>query len=343
MQESDSPKLYNVAIVGATGVVGQQLLRILATRSFPLRNLTLFASRRSIGKKIAFGETEIEVEELGPRSFRGVDLVFISATDEISRSVGQAAVKAGAVVIDDSGVWRMEANVPLVVPEVNPGDVAHHEGILAIPNCATTPIVMALWPLHKVNPVKRVIAATYQSVSGTGRAAVKELAEQTRRVLENQRAAPHVYPHQIANNVLPEIGSFKDDGYTSEEWKVAVETRKIMHEPELAISATCVRVPVYVGHCAAVNVEFTNPMEAEHAQELLLEAPGITVQDDTSISLYPQPKTSAGRDEVFVGRIRQDSSHPNGLVFWTACDNLRKGAALNALQIAEEMISRGVI
>ena len=343
MQESDSPKLYNVAIVGATGVVGQQLLRILTTRSFPLGNLTLFASRRSAGKKITFGETEIEVEEIGPRSFRGVDLVFISATDEISRSVGQAAAKAGAVVIDDSGVWRMEANVPLVVPEVNPGDVAHHEGILAIPNCATTPIVMALWPLHKVNPVKRVVVATYQSVSGTGRAAVKELAEQTRRVLQNQRAAPHVYPHQIANNVLPEIGSFKDDGYTSEEWKVAVETRKIMHEPELAISATCVRVPVYVGHCAAVHAEFTSPMDAERAQALLLKAPGITVQDDTSISLYPQPKTSAGRDEVFVGRIRQDSSHPNGLVFWTVCDNLRKGAALNALQIAEEMISRGVI
>ncbi len=343
MQESDSEKLYNVAIVGATGVVGQQLLRILATRSFPLRNLTLFASRRSAGKKIAFGESEIEVEEIGPRSFRGVDFVFISATDEISRTVGQAAAKAGAVVIDDSGVWRMEEHVPLVVPEVNPADVVQHEGILAIPNCATTPIVMALWPLHQLNPVKRVIAATYQSVSGTGRAAVKELSEQTQRVLENQRPAPHVYPHQIAHNVLPEIGSFKDDGYTSEEWKVAVETRKIMHEPELAISATCVRVPVYVGHCAAVHAEFSSPMEAEQAQALLLEAPGITVQDDTSISLYPQPKTSAGRDEVFVGRIRQDSSHPNGLVFWAVCDNLRKGAALNALQIAEEMISRGVI
>ncbi len=343
MAESESQKLYNVAIVGATGAVGRQFLRILTARQFPLRNLTLFASKRSAGKTIAFGETEIEVQEIGPRSFRGVDFVFISATDEISRSIGEAASKAGAVVIDDSGVWRMDQNVPLVVPEVNAADVANHEGILAIPNCATTPIVMALWPLHRVNPVKRVIAATYQSVSGTGQAAVRELSEQTQRVLENQRPAPHVYPHQIAYNVLPEIGSFKDDGYTSEEWKVAAETRKIMHEPELAISATCVRVPVYVGHGAAVHVELSRPMEAEEAQGLLLEAPGIVIQDDPSISLYPQPKTSAGRDEVFVGRIRQDSSHPNGIVLWVVCDNLRKGAALNALQIAEEMIARGVV
>ncbi len=343
MEESDSPKLYNVAVVGATGVVGQKFLRILASRQFPLRNLTLFASKRSAGRKLTFGETEIEVQEIGPRSFRGVDLVFISATDEVSRNIGRAASKAGAVVIDDSGVWRMDENVPLVVPEVNPADVVKHEGILSIPNCTTTPLVVALWPLHKVNPIKRFTVATYQAVSGTGQAAVKELAEQTQRVMENQRAAPHVYPHQIAHNVLPEIGSFKDDGYTSEEWKIGVETRKIMHEPELAISATCVRVPVYVGHSAAVHVELSKPMDAEEAQGLFLEAPGIAVQDDPSISLYPQPLTSSGRDEVFVGRIRQDNSHPNGLAFWTVSDNLRKGAALNALQIAEEMISRGVI
>ena len=343
MAESDSPKLYNVAVVGATGIVGQKFLRILAGRQFPLRNLTLFASKRSAGRRLGFGETEIEVQEIGPRSFRGVDLVFISATDEISRTIGQSASKAGAVVIDDSGVWRMEENVPLVVPEVNPDDVARHEGILSIPNCATTPLVMSLWPLHKVNPIKRFTVATYQSVSGTGQAAIKELAEQTQRVLENQRAAPHVYPHQIAHNVLPEIGSFKDDGYTSEEWKIAVETRKIMHEPELAISATCVRVPIYVGHSAAVHVELSRPMEAEEAQGLFREAPGVSLQDDPSISLYPQPHTASGRDEVFVGRIRQDSSHPNGLAFWTVCDNLRKGAALNAIQIAEELIAQGVI
>lgn len=336
-------KLYNVAVVGATGVVGQQFLRILAGRRFPLRNLSLFASKRSKGKKLAFGETEIEVQEIGPKSFRGVDFVFISATDEISKSVGKSASEAGAVVIDDSAVWRMEPNVPLVIPEVNPADVDTHEGILAIPNCATTPLVMALWPLHKVNPVKRFTAATYQAVSGTGQAAVHELAEQTQLLSKGQRASPHVYPHQIAHNLLPEIGSFKDDGYTSEEWKVAAESRKIMHEQEIAISATCVRVPTYVGHAAALHAELSEPMEVEEAQSLLREARGVAVQDDTSISLYPQPHTAAGRDDVFVGRIRQDSSHANGLVMWVVCDNLRKGAALNALQIAEEMIKRGVV
>jgi aspartate-semialdehyde dehydrogenase len=339
---ADEPKKYNIAVVGATGAVGQEFLRILASRRFPLRNLSLFASKRSKGKKIPFGEIDIEVQEIGPKSFRGADFVFISATDEISKSIGKAASESGAVAIDDSGVWRMDPNVPLVIPEVNGADVADHQGILAIPNCSTTPIVMTLAPLHKVNPVQRVIVSTYQSVSGTGQAAVHELTEQTQRVMRNERASPHVYPHQIANNVLPEIGSFKDDGYTSEEWKVSNETRKIMHEPELRISATCVRVPVYVGHSAAVTVEFERPMDVEKAQGILMETPGVVVQDDPSISLYPQPKTSAGRDEVFVGRVREDSSHPNGLVFWAVCDNLRKGAALNALQIAEEMIKRGV-
>jgi aspartate-semialdehyde dehydrogenase len=328
--------------VGATGVVGQEFLRILARRHFPLRNLRLLASKRSAGKRIPYGEGDIEVEETTSKSFAGVDFAFISATDEISRHMGEAAAKAGAIVIDDSGVWRMESKVPLVVPEVNPDDVAGHEGILAIPNCSTTPLVMTLWPIHRVNRVRRVIAATYQSVSGTGQAAVRELSDQTRKVLENEEALPHVYPHQIAHNVLPEIGSFKDDGYTSEEWKMAAESRKIMHEPELAFSSTCVRVPVYVGHAAAVHVELTRPMQVDEVQTLLREAPGVVVQDDPSISLYPQPLGAAGRDEVFVGRIRQDSSEPKGIAFWVACENLRKGAALNALQIAEEIIARGL-
>jgi len=338
-----SDKLYNVAVVGATGAVGQQFLRILAARRFPLKNLKLFASKRSAGKRISFGEREIEVEEPKARSFAGVDFAFISATDDVSRSLAPVARDAGAIVIDDSGVWRMDAEVPLVVPEVNADDVEDHQGLLAIPNCSTTPLVMALWPLHRVNPVQRVIAATYQSVSGTGQAAVNELSEQTRRVLENQRAAPHVYPHQIAHNLLPEIGSFKDDGYTSEEWKMAAETRKIMHEPDLPVSTTCVRVPVYVGHSAAVHVELSRPMDAEEAQAILRDAPGVVLQDDPSISLYPQPWTAAGKDEVFVGRVRNDSSHPRGLAFWVVCDNLRKGAALNALQIAEEMIARALV
>ncbi|MDZ4278543.1 MAG: aspartate-semialdehyde dehydrogenase [Dehalococcoidia bacterium] len=336
-------KVYNVAVVGATGVVGQQFLQTLGSRHFPLRNLKLFASKRSAGRRITFGERQIEVQEATPKSFAGADFVFISATDEVSRHLAPAAAKAGAIAIDDSGVWRMEPNVPLVVPEVNADDVAHHEGILSIPNCQTTPLVMALWPIHRVNPIERVILATYQSVSGTGQAAVHELAEQTKRLLQNQRAAPHVYPHQIAHNVLPEIGSFKDDGYTSEEWKMTAETRKIMHEPELLLSATCVRVPVYVGHSAAVHVELSRQMDPEEAAGILRDAPGVVVQDDPAINLYPQPWTAAGRDEVFVGRIRHDSSRPRGLVFWVVCDNLRKGAALNALQIAEEMINRGLV
>jgi aspartate-semialdehyde dehydrogenase len=338
-----SQKQYNVAIVGATGAVGQQFLHILAGRRFPLRNLKLLASKRSAGRTITFGEREIAVEEPTAKSLAGADLVFISATDEVSRSLPPVAMKAGAVVIDDSGVWRMEPHVPLVVPEVNADDIAKHQGLLAIPNCSTTPLVMVLWPIHRVNPIERVIAATYQAVSGTGQAAVEELTEQTRRVLENQRVAPHIFPHQIAYNLLPEIGSFKDDGYTSEEWKMAAETRKIMHEPELALSATCVRVPVYVGHSAAVHVELSRPMEVEEANAILRDAPGVVVRDDPSISLYPQPWTAAGKDEVFVGRIRQDSSHRKGLAFWVVCDNLRKGAALNALQIAEELIARNLI
>lgn len=343
MPHVPSDKLYNVAVVGATGAVGQQFLSLLAGRHFPLRGLRLLASKRSAGRKITFEGRDIEVEEATTRSFRGTDFAFISATDEVSRELAPAAVKAGAVVIDDSGVWRMEPDVPLVVPEINAEDAAHHKGILAIPNCATTPIVMALWPLHRVNPVQRVVVATYQSVSGTGQAAVRELTEQTQSVLKNQRATPHVYPHQIAHNLLPEIGSFKDDGYTSEEWKIAAETRKIMHEPDLPLSATCVRVPVYVGHSAAVHAELSRAMDADDARDLLQEAPGVSVQDDPSISLYPQPWTAAGRDEVYVGRIRQDSSEPKGIAFWVVCDNLRKGAATNALQIAEELICRRLV
>jgi aspartate-semialdehyde dehydrogenase len=343
MADQQAKKLYNVAVVGATGVVGQEFLRIVAQRRFPLKGLRLFASRRSAGKRLPFGERDIEVEELTQKALNGSDIVFISATDEISREIAPVAAKAGAVAIDDSGVWRMDPDVPLVVPEVNPDDVTKHKGILAIPNCSTTPVVMTLWPLHRVNPVKRVIAATYQSVSGTGREAVRELTDQTSKVLENQRVAPHVYPHQIAHNLLPEIGSFKDDGYTSEEWKMTAESRKIMHEPELAFSATCVRVPVYVSHSAAIHVEASRQIEPEDFADLLREAPGVIVQDDPSISLYPQPRTAAGRDEVFVGRIRGDSSHPGGLAYWVVCDNLRKGAALNAIQIAEEMVCRGAI
>lgn len=343
MAEDSNEKQYHVAVVGATGVVGREFLRILAARRFPLRRLRLFATRRSAGRRIPFCEQEIEVEEATVRAVTEAELVFISATDDASRTFGAAVAKAGGIAIDDSGVWRMEPNVPLVVPEVNADDVVQHEGILAIPNCSTTPLVMALWPLHQVNPIERVVVATYQSVSGTGRAAVEELVRQNRQVLENQPAAPHVYPHQIADNLLPEIGSFKDDGYTSEEWKMMAETRKIMHEPELPLSATCVRVPVQVSHSEAVHVQFSRNMEPEEAADILRQAPGVVVQDDPSISLYPQPLTAAGRDEVFVGRIRKDASHAKGIALWLVSDNLRKGAALNALQIAEELVARDLV
>lgn len=336
-------KAYNVAIVGATGIVGEELLRILETRPFPLGSLRLIASPRSAGKKIRFGEQDIEVEALTHDCFAGCDLVFNAVPDEVSREYSPSAVKAGAIVIDKTGAWRMDPDVPLVVPEINADDVEQHKGILATPNCATTPVVMALWPVHKTNPVKRIVAATYQSVSGTGGPAVKELESMSRQVLDGGTVLPAVYPHQIAFNLIPEIGSWKDDDYTSEEMKLVNETHKIMHDPSIAITATCVRVPVFVSHAAAVFVELTNPMAPEEFAGLLREAPGVVVQDDPRESVYPQPWEAAGQDPVFVGRIRRDLSHPNGIAFWTVGDNLRKGAALNALQIAEELISRKLI
>jgi aspartate-semialdehyde dehydrogenase len=234
----------------------------------------------------------------------------------------------------------MEKDIPLVVPEVNPEDIRLHKGIIANPNCSTIQMVVALYPLHKVNPIKRIVVDTYQSVSGTGINAVDELKTQAKQVLDGQETIPHVYPHQIAFNVLPEIDVFMDDGYTKEERKMVQETRKIMHAPDIAVSATCVRVPVMVSHSEAVHVEFTRPMLVEDAVQVLSHAPGVKVLDDVAISLYPQPWSAAGTDETFVGRIRQDSSHPNGLAMWIVADNLRKGAALNTIQIAEEMIKR---
>jgi len=333
-------KDYNIAIVGATGLVGQEFIRILEQRRFPMASIRLLASDRSAGKKLPVGNQEIEVEETAGASFEGVDIALFSAGAEQSRHFSPIAAKAGAVVVDNSSAWRMDKDIPLVVPEVNPEDIRLHKGIIANPNCSTIQMVVALYPLHKVNPIKRIVVDTYQSVSGTGSAAVEELRTQARQVLADEPTIPHVYPHQIAFNVLPEIDVFLDNGYTKEEWKMVEETRKIMHTPEIAVSATCVRVPVMVGHSEAVNIEFSRPMEVDKAIDILSMAPGVKVQDDTSISLYPQAWASAGADEVFVGRIRKDASHPNGLAMWVVSDNLRKGAALNAVQIAEEMIKR---
>ncbi len=330
----------HVAIVGATGLVGQEFIKILLQRNFPMASIRLLASGRSAGRKLPVGNQQIEVGETTAGSFEGVEIALFSAGAEQSRYFSPLAAKAGAVVVDNSSAWRTDKGVPLVVPEVNPEDIRLHNGIIANPNCSTIQMVVALYPLHKVNPIKRIVVDTYQSVGGTGIAAIEELRTQARQVLEGQATIPHVYPHQIAFNVLPEIDVFLDNGYTREEWKMLEETRKIMHADNIAVSATCARVPVMVGHSEAVHVEFSRPMEVDEAQRILSRAPGVRVLDDTAISLYPQPWSAAGTDETFVGRIRKDASHPNGLAMWIVADNLRKGAALNTIQIAEEMIKR---
>jgi aspartate-semialdehyde dehydrogenase len=343
MPAQDGRKLYNVAVIGATGAVGKTFLSVAAERAFPVKSLKLLATERSAGKRIPFGESEVVVEKTTPDALKGADFVFISASDEASREYGLLAREMGVIAIDDSGVWRQDPTVPLVIPEVNAADVDGHKGILAIPNCSTTPVVMCLWPLHTHNRVKRVVADTFQSVSGTGSGAVTELEDQSRAWANGGSAPASVYPQQIAFNALPHIGSFKEGGYTSEELKMNAEARKIMHEPELALSATCVRIPVFIGHSIAVHAEFERPWDPGEVRELLRGAPGVVVQDDPAQASYPTPLTAAAKDPVYVGRIRQDMSHPNGIAFWTSSDNLRKGAALNALQIAEEMIARGIV
>ena len=332
----------NVAIVGATGLVGREFIKVLEQRHFPMKSCKLLASDRSAGTRLMLGGEELEVGETGPQSFDGVDIALFSAGSEISSHFSPIAARAGAVVIDNSAAFRMEPDVPLVVPEVNPEDIRRHQGIIANPNCSTIQMVVALYPLHRQNPIRRVVADTYQSVSGTGSAAMAELGEQARMVLEGRGVVPHVYSHQIAFNVLPEIDVFLDNGYTKEEWKMVEETRKIMHAPDIAISATCVRVPVFIGHSEAIHVEFKDPISVDWARRILAEAPGVKLLDDPNISLYPQPWSAAGTDDVYVGRIRSDDSHDRGLAMWVVADNLRKGAALNAVQIAEAMVEAEV-
>lgn len=329
---------YTVAIVGATGMVGQEFIKVLLQRKFPAKNILLYASDRSAGRRMFVGHQEIVVKETANDSFDNVDIALFSAGSDISKHFAPIAAKAGALVIDNSAAWRMDPRVPLVVPEVNVEDIKKHRGIIANPNCSTIQMVVALYPLHRVNPIKRIVVATYQSVSGTGLAAVEELTKQSKTVLEGGNVVPHVYAHQIAFNLLPEIDVFLDNGYTKEEWKMVEETRKIMHAESIAVSATCVRVPVFVSHSEVVQVEFTEYMSPEEARAILSKAPGVKVLDDPNVSLYPQPWLAAGTDDVYVGRIRSDASYLNGLVMWVVSDNIRKGAALNAVQIAEEAI-----
>ena len=332
-----------IALVGATGAVGRVFLGLLEERNFPVRELRLCASRRSWGKRLSVNGRDLVVEEATPELFGEVDVVFISATTDLSRELAPVAVESGALVVDDSSAFRMDPDVPLVVPEVNGDDLKRHRGIVSIPNCSTTPLVMVLKPLSRVAPVLRVIADSYQSVTGTGAAAMEELRVQSGQVLRGEAVTPSVYPHQIAFNILPHIDSFQENGYTKEEMKMVHETRKILHMPELAVSATCIRVPVMVGHSEAVHVEFAEAIDPDEVREVLSRAPGIRIVDDPESSVYPMPIDAEGIDDVLVGRIRRDSSHPRGIAMWLSCDNLRKGAALNAIQIAEEVISRELL
>ena len=332
-----------IAIVGATGAVGAVALELLADRAYPADRIIVMASSRSIGKKLSYLDTELTVIEAVPDAFEGVDVAFISVSAEVSRALAPEAVKRGALVIDDGSAFRMDPAVPLVIPEVNSADLEWHQGIVSIPNCTTTPLAMSLAALGQAAQITRVTVATYQAVSGTGAAAVRELDEQTADILAGRPAIPKEYPHQIAFNVLPQVDDFAEDGYTGEEHKMINETRKILHDPDIAISPTCVRVPVPVTHSEAVQVEFERPMSPEEATRLLSEFPGITVVDEPQASVYPMPAQASGKDDVFVGRIRKDASHPNGLALWIACDNLRKGAALNALQIMDEAVRRDCV
>ncbi|BCA56128.1 Aspartate-semialdehyde dehydrogenase [Nitrospira sp. KM1] len=333
---------YVIAILGATGAVGKETLEILEERKFPLSSLRLFASKRSAGVELSCQGRDWKVEELTPAaSFHGVDIALVSATDTISKEYGQRLAAAGVIVIDDSGVFRMDSDVPLVVPEVNAAALRLlPRGIVSIPNCTTTPLVMALKPLLDTAGIKRVVVTTFQSVSGTGAAAMDELMTQTKDLLAFRDAKTEVYPYQIAFNLLPHIGSFGDNGDCSEEVKIARETRKILDAPELLVTATTVRVPVLRCHSEAVNVELYRPLKANDARAALAAMPGVLVYDDPNKKLYPMPLDATGKDEVYIGRVREDASVANGLNLWLVSDNLRKGAALNAVQIAECLVTR---
>ena len=331
---------YTVAILGATGAVGKESLEILEERNFPLAALRLFASKRSAGEVMTCQGKEWTVEELTESSsFAGVDFAFISATDTISKEYGPRLGAAGVVVIDDSGVFRMDPQVPLVVPEVNAAALQSlPRGIVSIPNCTTTPLVMALKPLHDAVGVKRVVVTTFQSVSGTGAAAMDELMDQTRALMAFRDVKAEVYPYQIAFNLLPHIGSFSEGGDCSEEIKIVRETRKILDAPQLRVTSTTVRVPVLRCHSESINVELEKPLSPNDARAALAAMPGVLVYDDPLKKLYPMPLDATGKDEVYVGRIREDASVTNGLNLWVVSDNLRKGAALNTVQIAECLV-----
>jgi len=332
-------KLWNIAIVGATGLVGTQIIECLEECDFPVATLRLLARGKGIGEVLAFKGNTLLVEELTSASFAGIDIAFFTSGRECSLEFCPVAVKAGAVCIDISSAWRMDEQVPLVVPEVNPEAIAGYrsKGIIANPNCSTIQMLVALKPLHDYAPIKRIVVSTYQSVSGTGKKAVAELERQTRRLLQGLPVEPNVYPYQIAFNCLPQIDAFGDTGYTREEMKLINETRKIM-AADIRVTATAVRVPVFFGHAEAVNIETARKISAVKARELLKKAPGCQLADDVANQVYPTSIIAAGFDQVFVGRIREDESIENGLNLWVVADNIRKGAATNAVQIAGILI-----
>lgn len=327
-----------VAVAGATGLVGEQILRTLELRNFPVKRIKLLASERSKGKKLTFMGEEIEVEVLSENSFKGVDVALFSAGGGTSKHFAPFAAKDGCVVVDNSSAWRMDPKVPLVVPEVNPGDVKWNEGIIANPNCSTIQMVVVLKPLHDAAKIKRIVVSTYQAVSGAGVNALKEMDDQIRAVLDGREPQCSIFPHPIAFNCIPQIpgsDAFTDNGYTSEEMKMVNETKKIMGDDSIRVTATTVRVPVHTGHSESVNIETETKLSADQAREILRNAPGVIVQDDPSKQIYPLARNAHGKGDTFVGRIREDLSHPTALDMWVVSDNLLKGAAYNAVQIAE--------
>lgn len=327
-----------LALVGATGAVGRIVLEQLQQRNLPYKQLKLLASERSAGTRVRVGGTEVTVERMCPEAFEGVDLVIASTPDDVAAEFIPWAVERGAVVVDESGYWRMDPSVPLVVPEVNPEAIQQHRGIISSPNCSTTQMVVALAPLHRAARVRRVVVSTYQATSGAGLAGTAELQSATRASLAGQKAAPKTFQHPIAFNLIPQIGSHKEAGYTSEEMKMVYETRKIMGDDSIQVCPTCVRVPVAIGHSESIVVETERPLSVDEARQLFAEAEGVTVVDDLAERRYPMPLDCDGRDDVFVGRIRKDISNDRGIAFWCVSDNLRKGAATNAVQIAELLV-----
>ncbi len=334
---------YRVAILGATGAVGSELLQLLDSRRFPLSKLRLLATAHSAGKTLAFQGETLTVEEVGPESFQDIDLVLASAGGDISKRWAAVAVQAGAVMIDNSSAFRMDPRVPLVIPEINPDAAQAHQGIIANPNCSTILMAVAVWPLHQVRPVRRMVVATYQSASGGGARAMEELKQQAQAVLAGEEPQAECFAHPLAFNLFPHDTPLNELGYCTEEMKMVNETRKIFGRPELKITATCVRVPVLRAHSEAINLEFDEPFPADQARSVLKSAPGLKLVEDWQRNHFPMPIEASGRDEVLVGRIRQDISNPTGLELWLSGDQIRKGAALNAVQIAELLVEQQLL